>query len=156
MIRIVSTNGRHQYDTQGRAITTWDEKKCTWIINSDFEHAEIDWWGEDNDFPAGETLAAFEKRNPDWNKIPDITATWYWNTKESCIKAFGFPRSFGQPADYWDKQHYPYSATRAWGYIDEKEETTVERFGKYCDFHRHADRVVVTYNGKVLHDGILK
>ena len=35
MIKIKSTDAYHQYDKEGRAITTWDHKKCSWIINSE-------------------------------------------------------------------------------------------------------------------------
>lgn len=155
MIRITSQTSDHQYDSEGNAITTWDAKKCCWIVNPQYENEKIDWYGEDSDFPAGCTLAEFNERNPNWDKNPDITVTWYWNTKETCIRAFGQPHTFGQKSDYWDKQRYPYTASRNWGYIDEPESTTVERFGKYCSFHKHADRTVVMYNGKQLFDGKL-
>lgn len=156
MIRIVSQSAQHQYDDKERAITTWDEKKCAWIVQTEFETEKIDWWGADNDFPGGYTLKEYVETNPNWDKNPDIVVTWYWHTKETCIKAFGLPHTFGQKPDYWDKQLYPYSATRQWGYIDEKKDNAVNNFGKYARFHEHADRVVVTYNGETLHDGVLK
>lgn len=155
MIRIKSQSSDHQYDAEGRAITTWDHKKCSWIVNPEFENEEIDWYGEDSDFPAGTTLARYIQDHPNWDKMPDIHVTWYWNDKATCIKAFGLPHTFGQQSDYWDKQRYPYSASRSWGDIDEPEKSTVERFGKYCSFHKDADRTVVQYNGKVLFDGKL-
>jgi hypothetical protein len=155
MIRITSQNGTHQYDSQDRAITTWDHKKCCWIVNPEFEKEKIDWYGKDSDFPQGCTLAQFIERNPNWDKMPDINVTWYWNTKESCIAGFGLPHTFGEKHDYWDKQTYPYMTNRSWGYIDEPKETTVENFGKYCKFHKHADRTLVTYNGETLFDGKL-
>lgn len=155
MIRIVSQNSTHQLDSEGRAITTWDAKKCCWIVNPEFENEVIDWYGQDSDFPAGCTLADYIARNPNWDKMPDINVTWYWNTKEVCIAAFGLPHTFGEKGDYWDKQIYPYTCSRNWGDIDESKETAAERFGKYCSFHTHADRVVVMYNGKVIFDGKL-
>lgn len=155
-IRITSQDGSHQYDGQGRAITTWDHKKCAWIVNEEFENESIDWWGNDNDFPGGCTLEQFKKDTPDWDNKPDISVSFYWNDKATCIRAFGSPHTFGASADYWDKQHYPYTHHKNWGYLDYKEDETVEALGKFCDFHKHASRVVVTYNSKVLHDGPLK
>lgn len=155
MIKIESQSALHQYDSEGNAITTWHEKKCEWIVNEEYENEEIDWYGKDSDFPRGCTLAQFEESNPNWDKLPNIHVTWYWDTKEDAIRAFGRPHTFGQPGTYWDTMSYPYTASRQWGYIDESEETTVERFGKYCDFHKHANRTVVTYNEKILYDGKL-
>ena len=156
MIQIVLQDSTHQYDSEGNAITTWDAKKCCWIVNAEFENEQINWYGKDSDFPAGCTLAEYINNNPGWDKFPDIDVTWYWNDKATCIRAFGLPHTFGQSSDYWDKQQYPYTAHRNWGYIDEPENTTIERFGKHCNFHKYADRTVVNYNGKVLFDGKLQ
>lgn len=153
MIQIKSQDGSHQYDENGRAITTWDAKKCTWLVNKEFENQEIDWWGHDNDFPRGETLDHFLENNPNWDKKPDIVVTWYWNTKEQYEKMGGHPSSFGQSYDYYEKLSYPQTCTRDWGYIDCPKEEVVKRFANYADFHKHADRVVVKYNGETLFDG---
>lgn len=162
MIHITSQDALHQYDEDGNAITTWHGKKCAWIVNPEYEKEEINWWGEDNDFArAYQSIKDFERENPNWNKMPDIEVTWFWNTKSSAIAAFGQPSSFlpyhhKNISNYWDIQEYPYTATRKWGYIDESKETTIERFGKYCDFYKKADRVIVKYNDEILFDGKLK
>lgn len=154
-IKITSQDGLHQYDEGGNAITTWDAKKCAWIVNQEFEEAEIDWWGEDNDFPGGYTLKEYLESNPNWDKNPDISVTWFWNTKETCIEVFGRPHTFGEAWDYWDKKQYPYQASRSWGYLDYTPTEAIQQLGRYCSFNRRADRVVVTYNGKVIYDGKL-
>jgi hypothetical protein len=56
MIKIKYQDDIHQYDEDDRPITTWDNKKGFWIINSEYENEDIDWWGEDNDFPKGVKL----------------------------------------------------------------------------------------------------
>ena len=161
MIRITSQGAEHQYDEDGRAITTWDHKKCNWIVNEEFENEEIDWYGKDSDFPAGCTMKEFLASNPDWDKNPDVTVTWYWDTKQSAIAAFGSPHTFlplGHPnsSNYWDVQKYPYTAVKQWGYLSYDKDEALERLGKYCDFHKHADRTVVKYNEETLFDGKLK
>lgn len=160
MIKIKSQSGTNQFDKNGNAITTWDGKKCAWIVNEEYEHEEIDWYGKDSDFPAGYTLSEYEVQFPTWDKNPDISVTWYWNDKETCIKAFGQPHTFlglNHPNifNYWDIQIYPYSVNKSWGYLDYKKEEVVEQLGKYCDFHKFADRTVVSYNGEILFDGKL-
>jgi len=149
MIRIKSQDGIHQYDSGGRAITTWDSKKCAWIVNPEFENEDIDWWGDDNDFPGGYTLSEFIENNPDWDKKPDISVTWTWNTKESYKRFGGHPSSFGAESDYYDKLTYPFSVTREWGYLDYDENEAL-KLASYCDFDKKSDSVKVVYNGKVL------
>lgn len=156
MIKIKSTDALYQYDEDGRAITTWDAKKCSWIINAEFENEEIDWWGKDNDFPRASKLANFIEQNPNWDKIPDIQVTWTWNTENTCITAFGSPSSFGARYDYWRKMKYPYTHSSHWGYIEYTEEEAIESLGKYCDFHKHADNTRVLYNNKEIFNGKLK
>jgi len=158
-VHINSMDGQHQY-SDGVPITDWHSKKCAWIIRPEFEDQEINFWGKDNDYPGAYTLKEFEDSHPNWDKLPSISVTWYWNTKEACIKAFGQPSSFLKRddrhiLDYWDIQHYPYIHHKSWGYIECVEDEAVERFGKYCSFNQYADRVRVTYNDKVIHDGIL-
>lgn len=161
MIQIKSQDGQHQYDEAGRAITDWHEKLCAWIVNSEFRNHKIDWWGSDNDFPAGMTMSEAVADNPNWNKMPNIAVTWYWNTKESCIKAFGEPSTFlkrdhDHYRDYWDIQHYPYTASRDWGNLEYNKEKAIEQLGKYCKFNVHAERTVVRYNEETIFDGALK
>ena len=153
MIHITSQDGRHQYDEDGRAITTWDGKKCNWIVNEEFENESIDWWGDDNDFPGAYTLKEFLAQNPDWDKNPDIIATWTWDTKESYQRFGGHPSSFGAKSDYYDTLTYPFSVPRQWGYLDYTEEEA-KRLASYCDFDKKSDRVTVTYNGKVIVDEV--
>ena len=155
MIRIKSQSGTNQYDDSGRAITEWHGKKGAWIVLPEFEKENIDWYGTDSDFPGGYTLKEYEDQHPNWEKLPDISVAWYWNDKETCIKAFGLPHTFGEKSNFWDKQLYPYHGIRSWGDIDAKKEDVVKRFGTYCSFHLHADRVIVKYNSEVLLDGKL-
>lgn len=155
MIIIKSQTAVHQYDDQGRIITTWDNKKCSWIVNTEFENEDIDWYGKDSDFPAGYTLAEYIEQNPNWDKMPNIIVTWTWNDKETCIRAFGQPHSFGERPDYWDKVKYPYTASKDWGYLDYSKETAIEQLGKYCNFHIHADKTIIKYNNEIIFEGKL-
>ena len=109
MIKIKMQDANHQYDEQDRAITTWDSKKCTWIVNTEFENEKIDWWGQDNDFPRGCTLSDFIENNPDWDKKPDIVVTWTWNTKQSMMSGFRDSNS-----EWYNKHQFPYSESRDW------------------------------------------
>ena len=155
MIKIKSQSATNQYDEEENSITTWDYKKCSWIVNAEYDDEEINWWGENNDFPAGTTLERFIQDNPNWDKKPDVVVTWIWNTAESYEKAFGSPSSFGQSADYYQKQSYPMSCTRSWGYLDYGEKEAVDRLGKYCGFHEKADKTIVRYNHKIIFEGKL-
>lgn len=101
MIRIKSQSGTNQYDEDGTPITEWHDKKCAWIVLPEFEKEEIDWWGEDSDFPGGYTLTEYIQQHPNWDKIPNINIVWSWNSKEICQKTFGIPSSFGEKSDYW-------------------------------------------------------
>ena len=151
-IRITSQDGVHQYDGDGNAITTWNKKKCNWIVNKEFENSQIDWCGEDNDFPGGYTESEYERNYPNWRRVPDIKVAWYWNTKESYKNAFGHPSTFGQSAYYYDKLSYPIVCVREWGDIDEPKETVIGRFKDYAGFYQKCDRVIVYYNDEVLLD----
>jgi hypothetical protein len=153
MIRITSQDGCHQYDDDLRPITTWDAKKCCWIVNKEFEKERIDWYGKDSDFLAGTTEAEFERNNPNWASKPNISVTWRWDTAQTMQRAFGAPTI--SEVEWYEKTTFPHSDSRFWGYIECSENEAVERFGKYCNFHRHADNVIVRYNEKVLHDGKL-
>jgi len=143
MIRITSQSATNQYDENGKEITTWDDKKCAWIVNKEFEREEIDWWGNNNDFPAGQTLAQFVANNPDWDKMPDIQVIWIW-TKEEYWKAF---KSNIDTAVI--------SAKRTWGYLDYTEEQAIQELGRYADFHKFAGTVQVQYNNKLIFNGKL-
>ncbi len=149
-IKIVSQCSSHQYDALGNIVTNWDNKKCAWIVVKNFENKEIDWWGNENDFPAGYTLADYEKQYPNWDKLPDIKVTWAWNTKETCIKAFGSPHSFGKPSNYWDLQRYPYTHEQSWGYLDYTKEQAID-LRSYANFDVYADGVTIEYNGEIIY-----
>jgi hypothetical protein len=82
MIKIVRQDGEHQYDELNRTITTWDHKKCAWIVNPEFDNDEIDWYGEDSDFPAGCTLKEYLLQYPNWDKMPNIKVTWKQEPKK--------------------------------------------------------------------------
>lgn len=147
MIRITDQDNIHQYDEYGNPITTWDDKKCAWIVNPEYEDEDIDWWGEDNDFPQGVTLKEYEEQHPNWASMPDIEVTWTWS-EENYKKQFPDWHRFPLPS-------FPTSCTRSWGYIDMSEEEAIERLGHYCNFNKHADNVEITYNGKIIHNNKL-
>lgn len=151
MIKIRSQDRCHQYDESDNIITTWDKKKCSWIINPEYENSEIDWWGEDNDFPQGIALADFIKDNPNWNKLPDIIVIWTWNTKEGMMKALK-----DNDSSWYNKQRFPYSESRSWGYLEYTKEEAIEQLGKYCDFYKHADNTKIIYNQETIFNGKLK
>ena len=154
MIKIVSQDAFQQYDELGNAITYWDAKKCSWIVNTEYEEEEIDWYGEDSDFPAGCTLAEYESQHPDWKSIPDISVTWTWNTKQRMQASLGRPTSIGE-YEWYDKQTFPYSQSKYWGDIECTKEEAIERFGKYCGFNKGADKTVVKYNNEIIFEGNL-
>lgn len=156
MIRIASQSGSHQYDQDGRAITEWNEKACSWIVLPEFENEKIDWYGQDSDFPAGTTRKQLNIDSPGWETNPVIAVTWYWNDKGTAIKAFGQPNTFGERPDYWKKQQYPYTCRRSWEYLNYKPDEAIKSLGTYCNFNRYADRTVVIYNGEIIHDGKLE
>lgn len=146
MIRIVSQDGEHQYDTYGNAITTWDSKKCSWIVEPEYENDKIDWWGDDNDFPAGYTLAEYEEMFPNWREMPDIEVTWTWDEE-------GYKKQFPD----WRKYHipsFPNTCYRSWGHIEFSEQEAIERLGKYCNFNKFSNTKVI-YNGKEIFNGKL-
>jgi len=154
MIHIKSADAIHQYDEQGRAITTWDDKKCAWIVNPEFENQEIDWWGNDNDFPAGKTLKDFISSNPTWDKKPDITVKWTWKTKHDMIACLGAPTSIPE-REWYDKTIFPFSDSRSWGHLEYNKEEAIMYLGKYCGFNKNST-TVVTYNNEVIFEGILE
>jgi len=145
MITITSQDAKHQYDNQGRAITTWNEKYCSWIINPEFENETIDWQNDANgisEFPRGCTKAQYLEMFPGADNYPDVEVTWYWD-EEGYEKAFKTkPRRIQQ-------------CTRYWGHIDLTEEEAIKRMGHYCDWNKYAYRTLITYNGKTIFDGKL-
>ena len=171
MIKIKSQCAFHQYDEEGRAITTWDDQKCSWIVNSEFENEKIDWYGEDNDFPAGETMAEFLKRNPNWDKIPDIVVTWEWD-KQGYLQQFGeLPQRMRPDMERIahmisgsERRHlyeidpnfkFPCKATRQWGYLEYTKEQAIQELGKYCGFNKFS-KTEVFYNGERIFEGKLQ
>lgn len=172
MIRIVSQSAIHQYDENERAITTWDSKKCSWIVNEEFEDEDIDWWGEDNDFPVGETLKEYLSRNPTWDIKPNITVTWTINDKDNYYKVFNeYPqrktesfKSFGHLFQACDMKHayeydpdfkFPYSFSREWGYLEYNKEEAIMYLGRYCSFNK-ASSTRIVYNNEVIFEGKLE
>lgn len=145
MITITSQDAKHQYDNQGRAITTWNEKYCSWIINPEFENETIDWQNDANgisEFPRGCTKAYYLELFPGADNYPDVEVTWYWD-EEGYEKAFKTkPKRIQQ-------------CTRYWGHIDLTEEEAIKRMGHYCDWNKYAYRTLITYNGKTIFDGKL-
>jgi hypothetical protein len=59
-------------------------------------------------------------------------------------------------SQWYDNVQFPYSESRSWGHINEPKDTTVERFGKYCNFNKHADNVRVLYNEEEIFNDVLK
>ena len=147
MIRIISQDALHQYDSEGRAITTWDAKKCAWIVNHEFEGTEIDWYGRDSDFPAGCTLKQWEQENPDHANNPHLQVTWYYNTIQALVITFG-------EKAYWEKNAkvFPYVVTRQWDYMSKKDYpdflSAANGLCSYAGFHKGADKVVFQYNNE--------
>ena len=147
MIHIKSQDSLHQYDEFDNPITTWDDKKCAWIVEPEYEEEEIAWWGEDNDFPRGLTLKEFEEENPGWDKIPDISVTWTWSED-------GYKKQFMDWYNY-PLPVFPVICTRDWGYIDYSEEEAIEFLGKYCKWNIYSDKVEIKYNNKLIFSGKL-
>ncbi len=148
-IKIVSQDSEHQYDSEGNAITTWNEKYCGWVINSEFEDDIIDWQDDINgisEFPCGATEAHFKELYPNAENYPDIDVTWFWD-EEGYIKAF-----HEKPT----RADSSLQCSRSWGYLDYTEEKAIELLGHYCDFNKFAYRTWIIYNGKTIFDGILE
>ena len=147
MITITSQDGEHQYDEQGRAITTWNEKYCSWIINQEFENETIDWQDDENgisEFPRGCTKAHYLEMFPGADNYPDVEVTWYWD-EAGYEKAF---KTKPKPED-------SLCCCRYWGHINLSEEDAIRRMGHYGDFNKYAYRTVVKYNNKIIYDGKL-
>lgn len=172
MIKINSQDGHHQYDDNGNIITTWDSKKCAWIVEKEYNNSKIDWWGKDNDFPSGYTLEEYIKLYPNWDKNPDITVQWTILNREDYFKTFREYPIKENPSmsciahllSGSERKHlymedkdfkFPYIFTKTWEYLDETEESSL-RLGKYCNFHKFASNVRIMYNEKEIFNGKLE
>jgi hypothetical protein len=172
MIHIKSQDGSHQYDDKGNSITTWDAKKCTWIVNKEYENENIDWYGEDSDFPAGMTLKQYKENHPYWDKLPDITVIWSWKNREAYYNQFQeYPQKqtemyqkLGHLFQACDMRHayeedknfkFPYIVSRSWGYLDYTKEQAMEYLACYCDFNKFSTTKVI-YNGEIIFKGKLE
>lgn len=147
MIKIDGWDGVNQFDEDGNAITEWNEKYCAWVVLPEYEEAykngEIDWWGEDNDFPSGLTLEELKKLYPNAENYPDITVIWTWDKD-------GYRKEFHEPL-----KTETTSYCRSWGYLDYSKEEAIELVGKYCDWNITAFNTTVIYNGETIFDGKL-
>ena len=147
MIKIVGWDGVNQFDEDGNAITEWNEKYCAWVVLPEYEEAykngEIDWWGEDNDFPSGLSLEELKKLYPNADNNPDITVIWTWDKD-------GYRKEFHEPLDTETT-----FCCRSWGYLDYSKEEAIELVGKYCDWNVTAFNTKVIYNGETIFDGKL-
>lgn len=144
MIKISYTTARGQYDKEGNEICYWDKKRCSWIVHkaylTEYENNQIDWWGNDNDFPMGTTKQRYDSMFKGNNNYPDIYLRVEF-TQEEFKK--GFPRE--------DHRKYPngYSYTRHWEHIN----YTFEEAKKIIDYltcNKFAHHITVTWlkNGK--------
>ena len=148
-IFITYQDGQGQYDQNYNQITEWNSKYCSWVVLPEYEEAynngEIDWWGEDNDFPAGETMKELQEQYPDADSWPYIHVQWFWTTE-------GYIKTFHERPKYEHQLRYG----NCWEYLNYTKEEAIEKTGRYCDFHKNAYRTVVEYNGEVIFDGKLE
>lgn len=145
--RIVSQDAFNQYDEDGNAITTWNNKYCGWVINREYESDTIDWQDNENgisEFPRGATEAYYKELYPNADKFPVIKVTWHWD-EEGYIKAFKT-----QPTGDWR------SYTNSWEYLDYSEDRAIKLLGHYCNFNKYAFKTEVVYNGKTIFEGKLE
>lgn len=148
-IRIKYQDASAQYDEDYNQITEWNEKYCSWIVLPEYEESyynnEIDWWGEDNDFPRGCTKKEYLELFPNADNYPDIYVAWYWDEE-------GYRKMFKESPT--SKSQLMYSNT--WGYLDYDEEKSIKFCGHYCDFNKYAYKTVIKYNGKIIFEGKLE
>ena len=149
MIRITSTDARHQYDAGGNAITTWCPRRCNWMVNKEYEKESIDWYGEDSDFPGGYTEAEYDESFPNWRNNPHIVCRWSYNTISSLVKAYGDLNYWRKYFNNWSKDilDEPYNVVRSWEYLDYTEDEAINSFKD----DRFSDGLEITYNGKVIY-----
>lgn len=143
-IVITSQDSEHQYDKLGRAITTWNEKCCSWVIEKEFEDDEINWQKDEigiTEFPRGIRQRDID---PEVYNYPDIEVTWTWDED-------GFMKKFGERMKSGEESY-----TRTWGYLKLEKDEAINRLGHYCDFNKEAIKTEVKYNGEVIFSGKLK
>jgi hypothetical protein len=167
MITIVRQDALHQYDADGRAITTWNDKYCSWIINPEFESSQISWQDDVNgisEFPRGCTKAEYLKDNPDADSRPDIEVTWFYKNREDYLKSIGY-ESEGEWKRFLEKTGHSdptlgrednLTAERSWRYLSYSPEEAIERLGRYTDFNKLAYKVKIVYNHKIIYNKELK
>lgn len=147
MIHITWQDADGQYDDEGRMIAEWNEKLCSWIVCKEFEEAyykgEIDWWGEDNDFPGACTEKEYLEMFPGAYDYPDIMVSWTWDDE-------GYYKEF-QEHTKEDVTH-----SNSWRHLNYTKEEAINRTGKYCKFNKYAKNVKVYYNGEKIFDGVLE
>ena len=151
MIQIVHQDGEHQYDANGNAITTWNEKYCGWVINSEYENETIDWQDDANgisEFPRGATEAYYKELYPNADNYPDIIVTWYWDLD-------GYVKAFHEHPGRADKT-FTFNCTRSWGYLDYSKEEAISWLGHYCDFNKYAHKTKIVYNHETIFEGKLE
>ena len=138
-----------QYDEDYNQITEWNDKYCSWVVFPEYEDAynngEIDWWGDDNDFPSGETMAELQVQYPDADTWPVIGVIWFWN-EEGYIRQFHEKPKVNAPITYYN----------SWEYLNYTKEEAIEKLGRYCKFNETAYRVIVKYNSETIFDGKLE
>lgn len=167
IITIVKQDSQHQYDIEGRTITTWNDKYCSWIINPEFESCLISWQDDENgisEFPRGCTMAEYLKDNPDADNKPDIKVTWFYKNREDYLKTIGYNREdewkrFLEKTKHADPtlgRENNLTIERSWGYLSYSPEEAINRLGRYAGFNKLASKVKVVYNNKVIFDKELK
>ena len=138
-----------QYDEDYNQITEWNDKYCSWVVLPEYEEAynngEIDWWGDDNDFPSGETMAELQAQYPDADTWPVIGVTWFWD-EEGYIREFHEKPNTNIPMTYYN----------SWEYLNYTKDEAIEKLGRYCKFNETAYRVIVKYNTETIFDGKLE
>lgn len=155
MIHIKRQDGIHQYDEYGNAITTRNDKCCNWIVNEEYVEAynndEIDWWGEDNDFPRGCSMEYQIANFGDPYALPDISLEMTWETEDDY-------RKMGA-TDHFEYSSYSYPLTiyRHWGYLNYSEKEAIESLvtnpqSYYHSIAKGSTRCKLTYNGKIIYE----
>lgn len=139
MINIAYQTATGQYDSNGRQITHWDEKRCSWIVNKpfiqDYKNNQINWWGNDNDFPVGTTKEIHDKHNPGCSNYPDISLYCVFDQE-------GFKKGF--PREDYNKYPNGYSYSKSWGHLNYFFEDAL-RLKNYLPCNKYADKIVITW-----------
>lgn len=141
MIKITSQSSSGQYDEEGNQITEWNPKLCEWVVlpkyKADYDNNNIDWWGKDNDFPAGATIEYFNTEYPNWESRPVISICMYFNP-EGCKKAF--------PDENQSKYKNGFNYGRTWEYLDYsfKDALNVK---SYLQADKFAEQIRIVWEG---------